>query len=283
MNPRRLAPLTAGVLAALWGSCPAQESPTPATPAPAAAPTAGASGWHPDDRLILSGDGATLSGTNGGGGGSVTYLHEPSPDTLIGAAVEYQHLYTADWAFGSLSGSYSHALTATTRWNVHGEIHEGEGRNAGESFNYGIEAIGAGASIPGGFALDLEERQIDVATDHGSLPKAALSWAAGPRWLATVAYAHSFGGNLNTEYTLARVDYAGGFLNLLGGGSTGHVNPVVISIDGLLEGQSRHLNEAFFGVTKPFHRFDLTLLADEIDLAGSKHFVGTLSGTLHLN
>lgn len=239
--------------------------------------------WHPDDRLTLSADGATLSGTDGGGGGSIGYLHELSPNVLIGAGVEYQSLYTADWTFGSLNAAYSHALTSSTRWSVHGEIHEGAGRTAGESFQYAIEAFGIGTSIPGGLALDLEDRQIDVATNHGSLPKAALSKAWGTRWLTTVAYAYSVGGNLNTEYTLARVDYYGGFLNLLAGGSVGRVNPVVLSIEGLLEGQTRHLNEVFAGVTKPFHRFEVTLLADEIDLAGSKHFVGTLSCTLHLN
>src|SRR6202162_968609 len=162
--------------------------------------------WHPDDRLTLSADGATLSGTDGGGGGSIGYLHELSPDVLLGAGVEYQSLYTADWTFGSLNADYSHALTSTTRWNVHGEIHEGAGHTAGESFRYAIEALGAGTSIPGGLALALEERQIDVATNHGSLPKATLSKSWGTRWLTTVAYAYSFGGNLNTEYTLARVD-----------------------------------------------------------------------------
>lgn len=242
-----------------------------------------ATAWHPDDRLTLSGDGATLSNTNGGGGGSIGYLHELSPSTLIGAGVEYQSLYTADWTFGSLNAAYSHALSATTRWNVHGEIHEGAGSTAGESFKYAIEALGVGASIPGGLAVDLEDRQIDVATNHGSLPKVALSKAWGTRWLTTVAYAYSVGGNLNTEYTLARIDYYGSVVNLLAGGSVGRVNPVVLSIDGLLEGQTRHLNEVFAGATKSFGRLDLTLLADDIDLAGSKHFVGTLSGTLHFH
>jgi hypothetical protein len=251
----------------------AAAEPQPAPSAPASPPT---------DRLTLSGDGATLTNTNGGGGGSVGYLHGFGPQLLAGAGVEYQKLYDANWTFGSLNAAYSHPLTATTTWNLHGEIHEGTGHVAEESFRYGIEALGIGSSIPGGFALDLEERQIDVFTSHGSLPKASLAKAWGTRWLTTVALAHSFGGNLNTNYTLARIDYYGSFVNLLAGGSIGRVNPVVLGINGVLEGQTLHSHEAFAGVTKRFGRFDLSLLGDYIDLEGNKHFIGTLTGTWYL-
>ncbi len=261
--------------------CRAQQPGTASGPAAGAVSTPLAPA-APADRLILSGDGATLTGTDGGGGGSAGYLHAFSADALVGVGVEYQRLYTADWAFGSLNAAYSHALTATTRWSVHGEVHEGEGHTAGSFFRYGIEAVGAGSSLPGGLALDLEERQIDVAGNYGSLPKATLSKVWGTRWLTTLSYAHSVGGNLDTSYTLARVDYTGTHFNVLAGGSLGRVNPVVLNINGVLEGQTRHLNEFFFGLTKPFGRFDLSLLADEIDLEGIRHFTGTLTGTWYL-
>ena len=285
MIARMRAVLSCG-LTLVGSTCLAQQvsGVSPATASPESAPVANTSAWQPDDRLILSGDGATLTGTNGGGGGSAAYLHQLSPDALVGLAAEYQSLYTANWAFGSLSAAFGHALTASTRWNVHAEIHEGAGHTAGQRFDYGIEALGVGSSIPGGFALDLEERQIDVATSHGSLPKAALSKNWGTHWLTTVAYAHSFGGNLNTNYTLARVDFYSSFVNLLAGGSIGRVNPVVVNIDGLfLESQTRHLNEGFAGLGKSLGSCDLMLLADEIDLQGSHHFIGTLAVTLHLH
>jgi hypothetical protein len=285
MIARLRAVLSCG-LTLVGSTCLAQQisDANPATSSAESAPVANTSAWQRDDRLTLSGDGATLSGTNGGGGGSAGYLHQLSPDALVGLAAEYQSLFTANWTFGSLSGAFSHALTASTRWDVHAEIHEGEGHTAGARFDYGIEAVGVGSSIPGGFALDLEERQIDVATSHGSLPKAALSKNWGKHWLTTVAYAHSYGGNLNTNYTLARVDFYSSFVNLLGGGSIGRVNPVVLNIDGIFEAtQTRHLNEAFAGLGKSFGRCDLLMLADEIDLQGSHHFIGTLAVTLHLH
>lgn len=247
----------------------------------AAAPTSASA--QPSDRLTISGDGATLTNTNGGGGGSIGYLHFLSPDGVIGAGVEHQQLYTADWTFGSLNAAYSHPLTETTRWNVHGEIHEGAGSVARQGFRYGIEALGIGSSIPGGLALDLEERQIDVATDHGSLPKVSLAKAWGTHLLTTVAYAHSVGGNLNTNYTLARVDLYSKVMNLILGGSIGRVNPVVLSIDGLLQGETLHSNEVFAGIGKRVGAFEVSLLGDYIDLEGNKHFIGTLTGTWYLH
>jgi hypothetical protein len=260
----------------------AANTPAPAAPA-APVPVAASTAWQPDNRLILSGDASTLTGTNGGDGGSATYLQQLSPDALVGVAAEYQSLYTANWAFGSLSAAFSHALTANTRWSAHAEIHEGEGHSAGQRFDYGIEALGVGSSLPAGFAVDLEERQIDVATSHGSLPKVTLSKGWGTHWLTTVAYAYSYGGNLDTRFALARVDFYSGFVNLLAGGSLGHVNPVVVNIDGVLQAQTRRLNEEFAGVTKSWGRFELTALGDEINLEGSRHFIGTLSATLHLH
>ena len=248
-----------------------------ATPAPAAAAAVA-----PSDRLIISGDGATLTGTNGGGGGSVAYLHAFDPAVLVGVGTEYQRLYTANWAFGSLNATYSHPLTDNTRWDVHGEIHEGAGHVANESFRYGIEALGIGTSIPGGLALDLEERQIDVFTNHGSLPKVTLAKAWGTHLLTTVAYAHSFGGNLNTNYTLARIDIYSAVANLILGGSAGRVNPVVLSIDGVLPGKTLNSTEVFAGAGKRFGNFELSLLGDYIDLQGTRHFIGTLTGTWYL-
>jgi hypothetical protein len=43
------------------------------------------------------------------------------------------------------------------------------------------------------------------------------------------------------------------------------------------------LNEGFAGLGKSLGSCDLMLLADEIDLQGSHHFIGTLALTLHLH
>jgi len=259
----------------LCGLCFAADEPS-ATPAlPEAGVTSG-------NRVILGADGATLTGSNRGGGGDVAYLHQENPDFLVGVGGEYQRLATSNWSFGSFNFALSHALTATTRWNVHAEAHEGTGRSDSRPFKYSIVAGGVGAALPGGIAADMEERQIDVDTSHGSLPKLGLAKSWGTHWLTAIAYAHSFGGNLNTSYSLARIDFYGPGFNLLAGGDLGRVSPAVININGVLTAQARHLDEVFFGFTKPLNRIDLTLLADRIDLAGIYRLTLTLDCTVHL-
>jgi hypothetical protein len=300
-RPRLL--LIRWLLCALVGSAAAQPpgpSAAPATPpasstsaptttsATSATPATSAPTWRPDDRIIVSGDGDTLTGIHGaGGGGSLGYLAELNPDTVLDVAGEYQSLAGSHWEFGSLTAAFSHALTSTMRWNVSGEAHEGAGQSAAgpsgsKSFGYEIEAVGAGLSVPTGLTLSAEERQIDVDTSHGSLPKIGLAKAWSPHWLTSIGYAASAGGNLSTEYGVARVDYLGTPIQVFAGGDAGHVAPAVLNIEGILLPQARRLTEVFVGLTKPSRYADFSLLADRIDLHGIERLTVTLTATVHL-
>ena len=257
-------------------------STTSATPAPAPATASAAPTWQPDNRLIISGDGDSLTGISGhGGGGSLGYLAEINPNALIGVAGEYQTLAGSHWAFGSLNVSYSHALTQSSRWNINGEAHEGSGQSGRTHFGYAIEALGAGLTVPGGVTLSAEERQIDVDTSHGSLPKAGLSKAWGTHLLTSIGYAQSVGGNLATQYGLARIDIITSPIQFVLGGDFGHVSPSVLDIQGILLPQARRLSEEFVGLTTPTQHADFSLLADRIDLQGVVRLTLTLTATVH--
>jgi hypothetical protein len=258
-------------------------STTSATPAPPPATASAAqSSWQPDNRLILSGDGDSLSGISGhGGGGSLGYLDEINPNALIGVAGEYQTLAGSHWAFGSLNFAYSHALTQSSRWDISGEAHEGSGQSGRTHFGYAIEAVGGGLTVPGGVTLSAEERQIDVDTSHGSLPKAGLSKAWGTHLLTSIGYAQSVGGNLATQYGLARIDIISRPVQFVLGGDFGHVSPSVLDIQGILKPFARRLSEEFVGVTTPTRHADFSLLADRIDLQGIVRVTLTLSATVH--
>ena len=58
-----------------------------------------------DDRIAVSADGTTLTGTDGGGGASLGWLHNFDTSTLAGIAIEHQGLSDAHWTFGSVNGS----------------------------------------------------------------------------------------------------------------------------------------------------------------------------------
>ena len=235
-----------------------------------------------DDRISVSADGATLSGTDGGGGGSLGWLHNFNVDALAGVAVEHQQLADANWTFGSVNASLTGG-PAEQRFGIYGEAHEGAGDDAGKSFRYAIEAAGVTGTFSHRLTAQLEDRQIDVETTRGNLPKAGLSYLWGPQWSTSVSYSYSVSGNLGTRLTAARIDWFGGHVNLLAGGAYGQASPVVFNLQSGVVFPGTRLREGYVGLSKPMTRLhsELSLVADYLDLSGIKRATLTLAYTFH--
>jgi hypothetical protein len=233
-----------------------------------------------DDRIVLSVDGSTLPGTNGGGGGSVGWLHNFDPDTLAGVAVEHQVMSVARWTFGSVNGSLTREL-GDARYSFYGEAHEGAGDDGPRAFKYSVVAAGIIGTYFHRLFVQLEDRQFDVATTHGNLPKLGLSYLVNPHILTAVSYADSVSGNLGTHLTSARIDAYTSTANFLAGVAFGQVSPTVLGLQFVVPGKS--LREGYVGVTKPlpYSRGDLTLVVDYQDLAGSNRVAVTINYIFH--
>ena len=246
------------------------------TPAVVPAPTAAA-----DDRIILSADGSTLPGTDGGGGGSIGWLHNFDADTLAGVAVEHQVLSVAQWTFASVNGSVTRTF-GNARYGIYGEAHEGAGDDGPNAFKYSIVAAGLVGTYFHRLSVQLDDRQFEVEKTHGSLPKLALSYAWNPRVMTTVSYAHSVSGNLGTHLTSARIDAYTSQVNFLAGVAFGRVSPTVLGLEFVVPGKT--LSEGYAGVTKPLphRRGDLTLVVDYQDLSGSGRVAVTLNYIFHV-
>ena len=54
-----------------------------------------------EDKLVLSGNGMTLTGPHGGGGGAGTFLTQFDNGSLLGIGVEYQQIYNSHWSNGA--------------------------------------------------------------------------------------------------------------------------------------------------------------------------------------
>ena len=246
------------------------------TPALIAAPTATS-----DDRIVLSADGSTLPGTNGGGGGSIGWLHNFDADTLAGVAVEHQVISVAHWTFASVNGSVTRAF-GNARYGFYGEAHEGAGDDGPHAFKYSIVAAGVVGTYFRRLSVQLDDRQYEVEKTHGNLPKLGLSYLWNPRVLTTVSYAHSVSGNLGTHLTAGRIDLYGSKVSFLGGVAFGQVSPTVLGLELVIPGKS--LSEGYVGVTKPLPnaRGDLTLVVDYQDLSGSSRVAVMLNYIFHV-
>jgi hypothetical protein len=234
-----------------------------------------------DDRIAVSVDGGTLTGTDGGGGASLGWLHNFDADLLAGVAVEHQVLADAHWTFGSVNGATTLGPD-NQRYSVYGEAHEGAGDDGPHAFHYSIEAAGVVGTYFHRFSVQFEDRQIDVETTRGNLPKVALSYLWGPHILTSASYSYSVTGNLGTHLTAARIDEYNANVNFLAGVAFGQASPTILGIDFVLP--PRTLHEGYVGLSKPFphSRSDLTLVADYQDLSGSKRFTLTLSYVFHV-
>jgi hypothetical protein len=242
------------------------------TPAPAATS---------DDRILLSADGSTLPGTNGGGGGSIGWLHNFDADTLAGVAVEHQVMSVAQWTFASANCFVTRAF-GDARYGIYAEAHEGAGDDGPNAFKYSIVAAGVTGTYFHKLSLQLDDRQYEVEKTHGNLPKLALSYLWNPHVLTTVSYAHSVSGNLGTHLTTGRIDLYGPKVNFLGGVAFGQVSPTVLGLELVIPGKT--LSEGYVGVTKPLPgaRGDLTLVVDYQDLSGSGRVAVMLNYIFHV-
>lgn len=253
------------------------------------APWAALAAGSADDRIAVSADGATLTGptlagTDVGGGGSLSWLHNFNADSLAGIAAEHQVLGDARWTFGSLNGSLTRG-PANQRYSVYGEAHEGAGDDGPRAFHYSIEALGVIGTYYHRLSVQLEDKQIDVEATHGNLPKVGLAYLWNPHFQTQVSYSYSVSGNLGTHLTAARIDWYNPSVNLLAGVAFGQASPtIILNFQSGFSIPGRQLHEGYVGASKPLPRLrsELTLVADYQNLSGTKHATLTLSYIFHV-
>jgi hypothetical protein len=271
----RFARLPNAVLVAGW-IVPSMAMGVDFTPAVVPAPTATA-----DDRIVLSADGSTLPGTNGGGGGSIGWLHNFDADTLAGVGVEHQGISIAQWTFASINGSVARTF-GDARYGFYGDAHEGAGDDGPHAFKYSIVAAGVVATYFHRLSVQLDDHQYEVEKTHGNLPKLGLSYLWNPHVLTTISYSDSVSGNLGTHLTAGRIDLYMSKVSFLGGVAFGQVSPTVLGLELVIPGKT--LSEGYVGVTKPLPNAlgDLTLVVDYQDLSGSSRVAVMLNYIFHV-
>ena len=273
MRPGRLIPLATTLLGIFVQSSAFADGTTPS-----------------DDRIAVSVDGSTLTGTNGGGGGALGWLHNFDPTLIAGIAVEHQVLAASQWTFGSLNASKGIG-SDNQRYNFYGELHEGGGVDAGHSFRYEIEAAGVIGTFDHKLSAQLEDKRVDVESSHGNLPKVGLSYLWGPHLLTTASYQYSVSGNLGTRIEAVRADVYAAKMTFFAGAALGPASPAIFNIEtsAINRGpvvlvRAHELHEEYVGLTKPFARWhsELTVAADYLDLSGIARASLTLSYIFHL-
>jgi hypothetical protein len=91
-------------------------------------------------------------------------------------------------------------------------------------------------------------------------------------------------GNLGTRLWSVRVDKYGTAVNVFGGLAFGQASPVVLNIEGEIVAPGHTLREGYLGVSRSFAqtRHEVSLIADYLDLSGSKKATLTLNYIFHV-
>ncbi|MBS0418873.1 MAG: hypothetical protein JSR66_14250 [Proteobacteria bacterium] len=245
-----------------------------------------------DDRIAIGLQGESLTNTSGGGGGSLTWLHNYSADALAGVGVEHQVLANSHWTFGSVNGAYSMGQ-GDQRYSIYGEAHEGGGNSGDRSFNYHIEAVGLVGTYFHRLSVQLEDRQFFVDTVSGNLPKLGVSYLWDPHFQTSVSYAYSVGSNLGTRLLAGKIDIFEPGVNWLMGFSVGQATAAVLTPGAHIEGQPTSIpglrvKEGYVGATVPLPswRSEISLILDYQKLyspfVDSKRFQGNLNYVFHI-
>jgi hypothetical protein len=245
-----------------------------------------------DDRILIGLQGESLTDTSGGGGGSVGWLHNFSPDALAGLGVEHQALANSHWTFGSLNGAYSIGQ-GTQRYTMYGEAHEGAGNSGDRALNYHIEALGLVGTYFSKLSVTLEDRQFFVDTVSGNLPKLGVSYLWGPHFQTSASYSYSVGSNLGTRLAAAKLDIFEPGVNWIMGFSFGQATAAVLIPGGHIEGQPTSIpglrvKEAYVGATLPIPswRSEIGLTLDyqklQSPFVDSNRIQGNLNYVFHL-
>ena len=233
-----------------------------------------------DDRFTLMASGSSLTNTNGGWGAAAGWLHDFNADTILGFGAEHQSIGDANWNFGSVNLSHGFG-DASSRTTLYAEAHEGSGKDKVHSYEYSIVAVGAYQNLTHQLSLQLEDKQINVDTEDGNLPKLGLQYLWSPTFSTAVAYAYSVSGSLDTRIVSGRFDTYGKTVSFFGGVANGQASPILINENGLPGAPAKILHEYFVGAGHDFSRADTKLVLDYVNLAGSEHWTLTLSCVLH--
>jgi hypothetical protein len=235
------------------------------------------------DRLTLLAAGSRLTDGAGndydGGNGSIGWVHNFNANTILGASATHNSIAGARWTFGTLTLAHGFGQ-ADRRTNVYAEVQEGSGEDDVHSYNYSIVTAGLVQNLTRQLSLTLEDKQIDVDTVRGNLPKIGLQYLWTPTFATSVTYAHSVSGTVGTKLWSYRLDKFGKTVNFLAGGSTGKASPVIINLQIASAGLTT--NQYFVGASRAFKRTEFLLIADYLEVGDNDRYTLTLNCTVHL-
>ena len=224
------------------------------------------------DALIVSGLLEGNAGAGRGGGGAIDWVRTRADGTTLSAGLAHYAFPTTQWtlARGGAGRRFDDGLI------LQGEVSAGGGRGDGGNFSYLIVLARLYYQVAPALYLGVEDRYVDIAAAHGHLPKVSALIVASPAVSADLGYSRSVGGNLDSDFFSARIDWQTPVARLFGGVVSGNIAPPIVNVDVGATAPSGALREWFVGLAVPISRFEVTMSVDMITLSDTRRQIITL-------
>ncbi len=214
------------------------------------------------DSLIVAGEWNHFVPAVNGGNGSVDWVHAGENGRTYTGGVAVFAISNSHWAFGRVGASFR----PRPRFTLQGQASVGGGSTPGAEFYYQIYEGGLSYKVSQRLYLKFADEYIRIAATHGSLLKTGIIFVPARRLATDFTYAHSAGGNVGTEFFAGRFDVNVRKITVLSGFAVGRATPEIFNVNVGRAPLQRDLREGFVGFRAPLSRFDLTLVADILNL-----------------
>ncbi len=214
------------------------------------------------DSLIVAGEWNHFVPAVNGGNGSVDWVHAGENGRTYTAGVAVFSIAQSHWAFGRGGASFR----PRPRFTLQGQASVGGGSTPGADFYYQIYEGGLSYKVSQRLYLKFADEYLRIAATHGSLLKTGIIFVPGRRLATDFTYAHSVGGNVGTEFFAGRFDVNVRKITVLSGFALGRATPEIFNVNVGRAPLQRDLREGFIGFRAPLSRFDLTVVADVLNL-----------------
>jgi hypothetical protein len=190
---------------------------------------------------------------------------------MVHAGAFLYSLAGSRWAFGQAGVAFAVADRTTALL----EVNVGRGGREGRGFPYGIFKANLTRELrPGRLAIEVEDQYVSVDEAKGNIVKVGGA-VTRPAFAVRAAVHASIGGNIGARYVSGRLDLNLGTARLLGGMTIGRTRPEIfdlLSLSGTV-----HSTEAFVGARFPVSSRDVTVVIEQLWIAGTRRTTALVS------
>jgi hypothetical protein len=225
------------------------------------------------DAVYVSGRLAFFNTGSTAGGGGIEWLHPVTPAASLNLGAFAFSYPDSQWSYGKLGGNYFLYQRKTI---LSGEANVGAGSGTSGAFTYQIfKAEITQAVIDKRLYVAIEEQYFHVGRPEENLVKVGLIVHPIHALTARLGYYVHTGGNVESQFFVARADWLVRQVTLMAGGGVGQTVPERFN---LITGTGAvvHMEQFFAGVSVPVGRQELSIIFDTM------RFHGTGFGTVQL-